>query len=180
MTASIGGGAASDYTIAAGPSGSGSRRTDAALPPLHLAMRTVHGYAPLVPRPRDVALRYRVEQARGYESRGKLHALGAFELPLAAGEEAVLTASTESWDTVHALDAIEAERLDDERRLRLLAQAHPQLRQGLGAELVLAADQFVISPHVRPRDEARLAPRGTTRAPSSPDTTGSPTGDATP
>jgi len=34
------------------------------------------------------------------------------------------------------------------------------LRRGLGAELVLAADQFVISPHTRPRDEARRAAEG--------------------
>ncbi len=113
-----------------------------------------------MPRPRDVSLHYRVEQARGYESRGELHALGMFELQLSAGQEAVLTASTERWETIHALDATEAARLDDERRLRLLAEAHPRLRQGLGAELVLAADQFVISPRVRPRDEARLRAEG--------------------
>jgi predicted glycogen debranching enzyme len=154
------GGAAADYTIAAGRNGVQIALADGTLPPLHLTTRTVHGHAPFVPRPREVALQYRVEQARGYEGRGVLHALGIFELLLGPGQEAVLTASTESWDIIHALDATEATRLDDERRLRLLAEAHPQLRQGLGAELVLAADQFVISPHVRPRDEARLRAEG--------------------
>ena len=154
------GGAATDYTIAAGRNGVEVARADSGLPPLHLTARTVQGHVPFVPRPHDVALHYRVEQARGYDSRGQLRALGLFELQLSAGQEAVLTASTESWDTIHALDATEAARLDDERRLRLLAEAHPQLRQGLGAELVLAADQFVITPHVRPRDEARLRAEG--------------------
>ena len=153
-------GTATDYTIADGRDGIRIALADGPLAPLHLTARSGQAYAPFVPQPRDIALHYRVEQARGYESRGELHALGMFELQLAAGQEAVLTASTESWDTIHALDATEAERLDDERRLRLLAQAHPQLRQGLGAELVLAADQFVISPHVRPRDEARLRAEG--------------------
>jgi predicted glycogen debranching enzyme len=154
------GGAATDYTIAAGRNGVQIARTDGSLPPLHLTTHTVSGHGPFVPRPREIALHYRVEQARGYESRGDLHALGIFELQLAPGQEAVLTASTESWETIHALDAAEAVRLDDERRLRLLAQAHPRLREGLGAELILAADQFVISPHVRPRDEARLRAEG--------------------
>jgi len=153
-------GAATDYTIGAGRNGVQVARTDGSLPPLRLTTQTVNGHGPFVPRPREIPLHYRVEQARGYESRGDLHALGIFELQLAPGQEAVLTASTESWDTLHALDATEAARLDDERRLRLLAQAHPRLREGLGAELVLAADQFVISPHVRPRDEARLRAEG--------------------
>ena len=157
------GGAATDYTIAAGRNGVEIARAQGdlpPLPPLHLTTRTGRGHAPFVPRPREIALHYRVEQARGYEGRGDLHALGIFELRLAAGQEAVLTASTESWETIHALDAAEAERLDDQRRLGLIGQAHPLLRQGLGAELVLAADQFVISPHVRPRDEARLRAEG--------------------
>jgi predicted glycogen debranching enzyme len=154
------GSAPTDYAIAAGRNGVRIARTGGSLPPLHLTTRTAEGYVPFVPRPREVALLYRIEQARGYESRGSLQALGIFELQLAAGQGAVLTASTESWEIIHALDAAEAARLDDERRQRLLAEAHPQLRRGLGAELVLAADQFVISPHVRPRDEARLRAEG--------------------
>jgi predicted glycogen debranching enzyme len=115
---------------------------------------------PMAQRPRTLDLLYRVEQARGYDCHGKLHAPGLFEVPLVAGGEATLTASTESWEEARALSAVEARTLDDERRLRLLAQAHPALRQGMGAELVLAADQFIITPHTRPRDEARLRAEG--------------------
>src|SRR5205807_8177278 len=41
------------------------------------------------------------------------------------------------------------------RRKRLLAQAAPEAREGLPAELVLAADQFVISPAGRTEEAAR-------------------------
>src|SRR5205807_4121709 len=41
------------------------------------------------------------------------------------------------------------------RRKRLLAQATPEAREGLPAELVLAADQFVISPAGRTEETAR-------------------------
>ena len=174
------GGAATDYTIAAGRNGVEVARADSGLPPLHLTARTVQGHVPFVPRPHDVALHYRVEQARGYDSRGQLRALGLFELQLSAGQEAVLTASTESWDTIHALDATEAARLDDERRLRLLAEAHPQLRQGLGAELVLGPTSSSSPRTSAPATRRASAPKGTTPAPSSPGTTGSPTGGATP
>ena len=65
-----------------------------------------------------------------------------------------------------ALPAPEVHALDEERRLRLIAQARPELRSGLGAELaaelLLAADQFIIKPHARPRDEAVLNAQGDT------------------
>ena len=57
---------------------------------------------------------------------------------------------------------------------------HPPRATGVGAELVLAADQFIITPG-RPRRGrgARARRRRRGRAPSSPATTGSPTGAAT-
>jgi glycogen debranching enzyme len=137
------------------------------LPALHLSARAAAGprgesgrFASLLHRPRTLAVRYRVEAARGYDSRGKLRALGLFELPLPGGGEAMLTASTESWQDAHAVGAAEAVGLENERRLRLLGQAHPRLRAGAAAELAMAADQFVVLPQVRPTDEARLRAEG--------------------
>jgi len=72
----------------------------------------------------------------------------------------VLTASTASWEDAHAVRTAEATSLENERRQRLLCQAHPTLRAGAGAELALAADQFVILPQVRPAEEARLRAEG--------------------
>jgi predicted glycogen debranching enzyme len=63
---------------------------------------------------------------------------------------------------VRALPSPEAHAFDDERRMRLIAQARPELRGELGAELILAADQFIIKPNTRPRDEAVLNAQGDT------------------
>jgi predicted glycogen debranching enzyme len=129
-------------------------------PQLRLCARARGAVAALRPRPRTVEVAYRVERARGYDSAGRLHALGSFEIALAPGDEATLSASAETWRELEALAPREALALDDERRLRLAAQAAPALREGRAAELVLAADQFVITPHVRPADEARLRAEG--------------------
>ncbi|HVY41061.1 MAG TPA: amylo-alpha-1,6-glucosidase, partial [Polyangia bacterium] len=103
---------------------------------------------------------YRIERSRGYEWRGPLRRLGQFELTLPPGGSAHFTASTEAWEGLRELDVDQAMSLDDERRQRLIAQAHAVLQHGLGAELVLAADQFIITPRVRPADEARLHAEG--------------------
>jgi predicted glycogen debranching enzyme len=128
-------------------------------PPLRLA---AHGREParLTLAPRTLELLYRLERQRGYDHRGTLHVPGRFELLLGLGESATLTASTESWAEALAVPATEAEALDDERRLRLVEQADPCLRAGRGAELVMAADQFIITPRTRPGDEARTVIAG--------------------
>jgi predicted glycogen debranching enzyme len=54
-----------------------------------------------------------------------------------------------------ALSPRDARHAELERRRRLLAAAPPELRTGVAAELVLAADQFVITPAGRLADSAR-------------------------
>ena len=71
-----------------------------------------------------------------------------------------LVASTESWETIMALRPDEAERAEHQRRARLLRAAPPVTQAGLAAELVLAADQFVISPAGRSEDLARAHASG--------------------
>src|SRR5205807_10011122 len=78
-----------------------------------------------------------------------------FKLTLKTGVRATLVASTESAETMTVMgpeQSLEAER---GRRKRLLAQATPEAREGFPAELVLAADQFVISPAGRTQETAR-------------------------
>ncbi len=99
-------------------------------------------------------LLYRVERSRGYEDRGPVWTPGAFRAELAAGEELALCASTESWDDLLAVDAASALAAELERRRGLLQQADPCARSGIGAELVLAADQFLITPATRAADAA--------------------------
>ena len=98
---------------------------------------------------------YPVEESRGYHARGALWSPGYFRLSLPKGTRVSLAASTESFETMSVLDsdqALEAERI---RRQRLLAQAPPQAREGIPAELVLAADQFIITPAGRTDEAAR-------------------------
>jgi predicted glycogen debranching enzyme len=103
---------------------------------------------------------YRIERNRGYDARGALWSPGHFEMRLSAGESATLIASTESWDTIRALQTTDVRRVEEARRQFLIDSADPRARDGVAAELVLAADQFLISPAGRPDDLARARASG--------------------
>jgi predicted glycogen debranching enzyme len=97
---------------------------------------------------------YRVEESRGYEASGTLWSPGYFRADLDGHHDVTLIASAEAWEHVQALGPAQAAGADRERRSRLIRGAHTLARQGPAAELVLAADQFVITPR-RPEDTAR-------------------------
>ncbi|HEX4426529.1 MAG TPA: amylo-alpha-1,6-glucosidase [Terriglobales bacterium] len=97
-------------------------------------------------------LRYRIEQSRGYDWKGNLWSPGCFSADLSKGHPASLIATTEDWDHVNALSPEEAFAAEAERRRRLLRAAPEEARSGIAAELVLAADQFLIKPVGRTRD----------------------------
>jgi predicted glycogen debranching enzyme len=103
---------------------------------------------------------YRMEAARGYPDRGLVWTPGRFRAELGPGEECTLIASTESWDTIQALAPQQALHAEHNRRERLLEQADPAARSGRAGELVLAADQFIISPFSRRADAARALAEG--------------------
>ncbi len=98
---------------------------------------------------------YPVEESRGYQARGDLWSPGYFSLTLKARERAALVASTETFETMCVLDPQQALEAERRRRQRLLAQALPDARAGVAAELVLAADQFIITPAGRTEEAAR-------------------------
>ncbi len=107
---------------------------------------------------------YIEEESRGYEHQGALWSPGYFQVELAAdsgGRDATLVASTESWETVTALTPDAAISTETARRARLLEQAPEALRDGLAAELVIAADQFLVTPAARPEDATRAVALGT-------------------
>jgi predicted glycogen debranching enzyme len=79
---------------------------------------------------------------------------------LTAEHPATLLASTESWEIATALAPLDAFAMECARREKLLARAPSCLRIGAGAELVLAADQFVITPAGRLADAARARAGG--------------------
>lgn len=103
---------------------------------------------------------YRVEAKRGYDSHGLLWSPGYFTAALSTDRDTALIASTENWVTLQALSASEALKAERTRRERLILSASPDAQDGLGAELVLAADQFVITPAGRIEEAARARAAG--------------------
>ena len=97
-------------------------------------------------------LRYRVEQSRGYDWQGNLWSPGWFCARLSHGRNVSLVISTEDWSHVNSLSPEAAFAGEAERRRRLLRSAPEEARSGIAAELVLAADQFIITPVGRTGD----------------------------
>ncbi|HUP61694.1 MAG TPA: amylo-alpha-1,6-glucosidase [Thermoanaerobaculia bacterium] len=134
-------------------------RENETYPPLRIAL--VGRTARLVEHPRTLDhILYRLEKSRGYEHAGPLWSPGVIELELVAGEKAGVIASVEPWDVIHALSVDEVIEADNARRNRMLAKAGGAADDPFSAQLVLAADQFLICPHTRSADEARSAAAG--------------------
>ena len=129
------------------------------LPPLRLFLHGRRGSFTLEGQ-RIVELFYRIEESRGYEYQGDLWCPGYFRADLTRDADVTLVASTEGWETILALQPAEALRAERERRRRLLQAAAPAAGTGPGAELVLAADQFIITPAGRVEDAARARAAG--------------------
>jgi predicted glycogen debranching enzyme len=104
--------------------------------------------------------RYAVEESRGYTSRAAAWTPGVFAIELRAGQPAAIVASTEPWEVVAALDWKAALAAERERRRACVAAADPAARAGLAAELVLAADQFIVTPVGRSGEAARVRAAG--------------------
>jgi predicted glycogen debranching enzyme len=137
------------------------------LPPLRLCLRATDpclspSFAPsFTLKTRRIAnLLYPVEESRGYQARGDLWSPGYFRLTLRKGEPSTLIASTDSFDTMLVLEPDAALAAERERRHRLLSQAAPALKEDIDAELVLAADQFIIRPAGRKEEAARAHASG--------------------
>jgi predicted glycogen debranching enzyme len=124
------------------------------LPPLGLKMAGPQATFTLKGMRLDNVL-YPVEESRGHQARGVLWSPGYFKLRLELHQRAALIASTEVFDTVNVLSSEAALDAERSRRQRLLAHAVPEARTGVPAELVLAADQFIITPAGRYEEAAR-------------------------
>jgi len=103
---------------------------------------------------------YRVERSRGYEFEGPLWSPGVIECPMTAGVDAGFVAAVERWDVIRALPFREAYDAELDRRRRMLAIASFPSDDPFPRQLVLAADQFLIHPHTRVADEARVRAAG--------------------
>lgn len=87
---------------------------------------------------------YSVEKERGYPYHGRLWSPGYFMIQMAENKAVAITAATE--DPTQLKHPFEAQRAELERRTKLIESGEPAARIGVAAELLLAADQFVISP----------------------------------
>ena len=103
---------------------------------------------------------YDMERFRGYDWVGSMWSPGYFRADLRKGQTVTLIASAESWEVIQALTSAEAELAERDRRRRLLAIARCDGSRSLAAELVLAADQFIITPAGRVEEAARAKAAG--------------------
>jgi predicted glycogen debranching enzyme len=103
---------------------------------------------------------YRIEQSRGYTFEGDLWSPGFFHVDLGKEHSVTLVGSTEPWDVVEVLSPDQAQAAERERRARLLQDALPKARRDFPAELIFAADQFVITPAGRFEEAARAHAAG--------------------
>lgn len=103
---------------------------------------------------------YSQEECRGYECIGELWSPGYFRADIEQGAAAALVASTEPWNLLLTMGPQEAFTAERERRERLLSIAPLEAQEGFGAELALAADQFIITPMGRTEDAARARAAG--------------------
>ena len=128
------------------------------LPSLRLSMRGSHAALTLDEKGVS-AVAYQAERSRGYDAVGSLWSPGYFRVDLTADESTTLIASTESWDAIEALGPEDAALAEFDRRRRLLELSSVD-RDGLTEQLVLAADQFIITPAGRIDEAARARAAG--------------------
>lgn len=114
----------------------------------------------IMDRRKRADIHYRVEEARGYPHTGQHWSPGAFVLTLSEGKASTLIVSTESWDAIHSKKPLEALDTEVNRRQALLERAPLALQDGMAAELVLAADQFIITPAGRPEEAVNAKASG--------------------
>jgi predicted glycogen debranching enzyme len=129
-----------------------------ALPPLRMILYGRGEF--LVQRKKIERVHYPLEEERGYQSVGDLWTPGSFYVKCSRAAELTFVASTESLETIRAMNPAEAWKAEWERRNRLIASAHPKVSSGFGAELVLASDQFIATPAGRLADATRASALG--------------------
>jgi predicted glycogen debranching enzyme len=132
---------------------------DTLLPRLRLVLRGDHAVFVYDGSSRR-EIYYQKEAERGCQSRGSLWSPGYFSVSLRARRDATLIASTEWWSTMLALAPQEAAGFYHDRHQRHIDMAEPQARASPAADLVVVADQFIISPAGRIQDAARAHAAG--------------------
>jgi predicted glycogen debranching enzyme len=132
---------------------------ETSLPPLRMRLADCSSGFLIEPRKIHQVV-YRTELERGYDYEGDLWSPGVFRVDLEENAAATVVASTEDWDIIDVLTPAAGRKAERIRRKRLLDQSVPVAREGVAAELVFAADQFVITPAGRAEEAARAHASG--------------------
>lgn len=103
---------------------------------------------------------YEIEEKRGYEFEGILKSPGYFFVPLKPNEKTTFIASTESWNVLSAMSTEEALIAERQRKKGLFKVSKPLCYSPTASKLILAADQFIMSPISREADMVRLKAMG--------------------
>ncbi len=128
-------------------------------PPLRLRLSDCD--CDFVVEPRKIhEIVYRTELDRGYDYEGELWSPGVFRVDLEQSATATLIGSTEEWSILDAVQPDEAQSVERTRRERLLELGQISATDDVAAELILAADQFVITPAGRAEEAARAHAAG--------------------
>jgi predicted glycogen debranching enzyme len=135
-----------------------------ALPPLRLRLRAERSTFLREERP-IVDVPYPEEERRGYDARGDLWSPGRFVATLRPGAGVAVAASVEASEALAGAEPHAALRAEASRRQTLRARAVPEAAHGVPAELVLAADQFIVTTprrEVESDDQRRDSDRAST------------------
>lgn len=98
---------------------------------------------------------YQMEHQRGYESEGSLWNPGSFKAELTKDSTVSLVASTEEWEKILYLKPEEIFNNEMRRRKELITRSNFG-REKFLSELVLASDQFIITPVGRQEDAIKV------------------------
>lgn len=134
-------------------------KSDCDIPPLRLSLTGGQGaFVFDACEIKDVT--YEVERSRGYIWKGDLWSPGCFTVQVDNMKWSTLVASTESWEVIRALTPRQAWSSEQDRKRRLMVEAHPKACDDQCSELVWAADQFIFMPVGRPEDNTRARAGG--------------------
>ncbi|HEX6135753.1 MAG TPA: amylo-alpha-1,6-glucosidase [Longimicrobiales bacterium] len=133
---------------------------NAELPPLRFVQRGGENPALVVMPQHHTAIAYRIERDRGYAAVGHLWSPGYLRAELTHAAPVALVASTEPWSTILGMPPDLALQIELDRKRLLISLAPAPARDGVAAELVLAADQFITTPAGRVAEQARAQAAG--------------------
>lgn len=103
---------------------------------------------------------YEVEFLRGYEAVGDLKSPGFFTFALQPQRKIFFMVSTEDWAILEAMSAKNAFTIEKFRQNNLLKTAAIADKNSVISKLILASDQFLITPTTRFQDMVRLQAAG--------------------